>query len=129
MQAFIATNPGLQSRFDHTFVFHDFSHEELRTIALNMLTNAELVPDAAAGTFLDQYLDYLYQNRTQYFGNARSVRKIIDRAIFHQNLRMAALDPAERTDEAIHMVTLEDLKDLNIEKVAPARRAVGFKWG
>lgn len=129
MQRFIDSNPGLRSRFDHTFVFHDFSRDELRTIALGMLQSADLTPDPEALAYLDEYLGYLYENRNQYFGNARSVRKIIDRAVFNQNLRMSAMTPEARTRDVMQTVTIEDLKDFEIITTAPPRQAVGFKWG
>jgi hypothetical protein len=107
-------------------VFHDFSEEELNTIALSMLAHAELdlVPEAA--DYLKNYLSFLYKNRNQYFGNARSVRKIVDRTVLRQNLRMASIDPAERTEEMIHQVILEDLSELKIDPHV-AGRSIGFK--
>jgi SpoVK/Ycf46/Vps4 family AAA+-type ATPase len=126
MQQFLESNPGMMSRFDQTFVFHDFSEEDLNTIALNMLAGADLTLEAQAAEYLKSYLSYLYQNRNQYFGNARSVRKIVDRMIIRQNLRMACSDRELRTEEKIHQVILEDLSDLRIDP-HPTGKAIGFR--
>jgi SpoVK/Ycf46/Vps4 family AAA+-type ATPase len=126
MQQFLESNPGMQSRFDQTFVFHDFSEEELNTIALSMLSGAELTLAPEAAEYLKNYLSFLYQNRNQFFGNARSVRKIADRIVLKQNLRMAGVDPAARTEEMIHQVIMDDMTDLKIDP-HPSGRAVGFR--
>lgn len=126
MHQFLESNPGIQSRFDQTFVFQDFSEDELSLIASNMLTEAELILDPPAAEYLKSYLSFLYQNRNQFFGNARSVRKIIDRMIIRQNLRMACVDPVVRTEEMIHLVILDDMKELKIDP-HPAGRSIGFR--
>jgi len=126
MSQFLESNPGIQSRFDQTFEFHDFSEAELETIALQMLAGAELVLEPQAAAHLKSYLAYLYQNRNQFFGNARSVRKIIDRAIIKQNLRMASMDPNDRTEEMMHQVLMEDLSEFTMDG-HPAGRGIGFK--
>jgi SpoVK/Ycf46/Vps4 family AAA+-type ATPase len=126
MEQFLESNPGMQSRFDQTFLFHDFSEEELNIIALSMLDKAELVLDFPAAEFLKNYLSYLYRNRNQFFGNARSVRKIVDRIVIRQNLRMASAVPSERTDEMISLVMLDDLADFRIDP-HPAGRGIGFR--
>jgi hypothetical protein len=126
MLQFLESNPGMQSRFDQTFVFHDFSEDELYTIALSMLDAAELKLDLQAADYLKSYLSFLYQYRNQYFGNARSVRKIVDRMVLKQNLRMASMDPAARTEEMIRQVIVDDLADLKID-AHPAGGSIGFK--
>lgn len=127
MRAFIESNPGLESRFDQTFSFPDFTEIELYTIAGSMFRDSDLslTPDADAQ--LHNYLGFLYKNRNQFFGNARSVRKIVDRAVLNQNLRMASLSTAERTEEMLKLITIEDLQGFGTDSVATTSRGVGFK--
>lgn len=127
MEMFLQSNPGLQSRFDHTFFFHDFTEEELNAIALLMLKNADLSLDEQAGMQLREYLSFLYQNRNQYFGNARSVRKIVDRIVLKQNLRMASLPADERQGVASNLVIPDDLKEFRPEAPKPSGGGIGFK--
>jgi SpoVK/Ycf46/Vps4 family AAA+-type ATPase len=126
MKQFLESNPGIQSRFDQTFDFNDFSESELNTIALTMLTGSELVLEEQAAEYLKTYLSFLYQNRNQFFGNARSVRKIIDRVILKQNLRMASMAPQDRTEALIHQVIIDDLAEFKMDAF-PAGKGIGFR--
>jgi SpoVK/Ycf46/Vps4 family AAA+-type ATPase len=128
MKAFIESNPGLESRFDQTYIFQDFTEGELYIIAQSMFRDAELTLTPEADERLNSYLTFLYRNRNQFFGNARSVRKIVDRTVLNQNLRMASLEAAERTEEMTHLITVEDLKDFGADSVAATSRSVGFKF-
>jgi len=126
MQLFVESNPGIESRFDQTFEFRDFTQQELLDIGMGMFRDAEMTPDEAAREYLNDYLGTLYRNRNQFFGNARSVRKIVEKAVLNQNLRMASLEPGMRTVEMVTTITLEDLKDFRAETVAGSR-SIGFK--
>ncbi|MCS6823914.1 MAG: AAA family ATPase [Cytophagaceae bacterium] len=115
MAHFLETNPGLKSRFDKTIFFPDYSTEELYTIAISMLAQEGLTPDHAAAEHLKKYLEILYSKRDKFFGNARSVRKVVKEAVKEQHLRMASLTPDQRTQEALSTLTLEDLKDFKLD--------------
>jgi len=127
MDRFIESNPGLKSRFDKTLNFEDYSADELYQIASYMLSPEKLTPDAEADEYLKKYMKYLYDRRDKFFGNARSVRKIISQAIRKQHLRMASLDRASRTEEMLTALTIADMKDLNFEEEAGSQRKVGFR--
>ncbi|MDZ7742634.1 MAG: AAA family ATPase [Bacteroidota bacterium] len=127
MKEFIESNPGLKSRFDQTLEFHDLDAEDLYQVALGMLANQGLKPDKAAGAYLKEYLEFLTQNRNQYFGNARSVRKIIDRAAKKQNLRMAEMDPEERDEKIMKTLNKEDLSEFKMDEHS-GYPSIGFKF-
>jgi hypothetical protein len=128
MEKFLLMNPGLQSRFDKNFQFKDFSVEELYEIASKMLEDEGLKPDAEAHTFLKDALQQLYNSRDKYFGNARTVRRIVEEAIKKQHLRMAALDQEARTRQALGTLSTEDLKAVSFTEDSKNRRAeVGFR--
>ncbi len=126
MDAFIESNPGLRSRFDQTFHFEDFSEQELFDIAIYMFASADMSMDKKAEAHLKEYLQYLYINRNQYFGNARSVRKIVERAIRNQNLRMASLTAEERTGTMVETITLDDFSDFSVQEHL-SKHGIGFK--
>lgn len=127
MDRFIESNPGLKSRFDKTLNFEDYIADDLYQIAIYMLQHEKLTPDVEADEYLKKYMKYLYDRRDKYFGNARSVRKIISQAVRKQHLRMASLDKASRTEEMLLTLTLADLKDLNFEEEAGNQRKIGFR--
>lgn len=128
MDAFIESNPGLRSRFDQTFNFEDFTEQELLTIAIHMFSKSNMVMDKAAEAHLKEYLHHLYINRNQFFGNARSVRKITERAIRNQNLRMASLSAKDRTMAMIETITLDDFRDFSVQEHL-SKHGIGFKRG
>jgi SpoVK/Ycf46/Vps4 family AAA+-type ATPase len=111
MHEFLHANPGLLSRFDMTIHFDDYNVEELYAIAVSMFEREGLQLDLAAQQQLRSYLEHLYRTRNKYFGNARSVRKVVQQVVRNQHLRMASLPKEARTPEVLATVTIEDLKE------------------
>ena len=130
MATFLSSNPGLASRFDVTIKFEDYNVEELTEIGVALLKHEGLTADDEAIAHLKKYFDYLYGKRDKFFGNARSIRKVILQAIKNQNLRMASITKAERTPEVISMLILADVKefDENLDTSSSQSR-IGFKVG
>lgn len=128
MQEFLKSNPGLQSRFDHTFEFNDFNENQLWSIVENMLKYRGLSADKNAELHLKKYISLLYQNRNRFFGNARSMRKIVEKTIRNQELRMADLPKSKRTDDVISKVILEDVQEFELVKNLN-KPTLGFRVG
>jgi SpoVK/Ycf46/Vps4 family AAA+-type ATPase len=128
MKRFLESNPGLDSRFDRKFHFQDFTEEELYEIALRMLEDKSLKPDKKAAEHIRKYLSSLYANRDKFFGNARAVRKMVEKAYRNQELRMASLPKEKRTPAAMSTLILEDVEGFKVDN---SRRdsSVGFKFG
>ncbi|MCU0421193.1 MAG: AAA family ATPase [Bacteroidia bacterium] len=128
MKNFLASNPGLSSRFDRTLFFEDYNDEQLFEIALRMLANNSIVPDENAKAHLKAYMEFMYKTRNQYFGNARSVRKLVEETIKNQHLRLAKTDQDKRTREMISELTLADVQEFQIDYNAVAeKRTIGFQ--
>ncbi len=129
MVVFLESNPGLKSRFDKFIHFDDYTEDELYIIADNMLKKEYLFVNEEAAAHLKNYITQLVANRNKYFGNARTMRKIVADTIHHQNLRMAGIPAAQRTPDMIKTVTLEDVKnfELDIEGKTTVRESIGFK--
>lgn len=128
MKEFLESNPGLQSRFDRTFNFKDFTAEDLYTIAENMLEQRSLKLDQEASDHIKDYLNSLYAGRDKFFGNARSVRKIVEKAHRNQELRMASLPKTKRTSKVMATIALEDVKEFQVQ-VSKQPKSLGFRYG
>ena len=128
MGQFIEANPGLMSRFDKQFELPDYSPDELLSIAKWMFDKEELKLEEAAENHLLWYINKLVDNKHRYFGNARTIRKIVSETIRRQNLRMAEIPAEDRNWLLIHTVKLEDISDFRLmEAEMKPRRGIGFR--
>ena len=113
MDNFLKMNPGLKSRFDKELIFEDFTKEELFEIAVSVFAQEGLKMNKEASEHLRQYCYHLYSRRDKYFGNARTIRKVVVRATKNQHLRMAQTPQEKRTDRMLKTVILSDVKEFN----------------
>ncbi len=125
MDDFLEANPGLMSRFDRQYNFEDYSPKELLDIAVMMFDKEDLKLAKDAKECLDDYINKLIQNKHKYFGNARTIRKIVAEAVKRQHLRMADIPANERQGDMIYTVTLEDVSDFNLME-EDIRPGIGF---
>lgn len=119
MAEFFQLNSGLESRFNQTIEFRDYSGEELAEIFRRMVKGSpdslRLAPDAEEG--VDNFFKKMYLNKTDTFGNAREVRNTFTKAIERMHNRCAK-DPS--LPEEITMTDIEGEKgslDKSIEEI------------
>ncbi len=126
MEAFLKANPGLSSRFDKVLRFEDYSPEELNEIASNMIAIHDMRISPKALEHLNAYFKFLYHYRDKYFGNARSIRQIIQDVIKNQNLRLAKSNDAK---SQTNLITYDDVKDFARDKnlLSFQRQSIGFR--
>ncbi|MEM8524872.1 MAG: AAA family ATPase [Bacteroidota bacterium] len=129
MDAFLKANPGLNSRFDKILKFDDYSPMELMEIALFMLYKKEVFPTPEAKEHLEHYMNFLYEYRDKYFGNARTVRQVVGEAIKNQNLRLAGLTQQERDSSSANVLTLDDVASFRMNKEDSIfnKQRIGFR--
>ncbi|MCO6480834.1 MAG: AAA family ATPase [Phaeodactylibacter sp.] len=129
MEAFLKANPGLNSRFDKILKFEDYTPKELNRIALQMLAEENVVPSPEAEDHIKEYLAFLHDYRDKYFGNARTVRNIVNEAIKNHNLRLAALSPEERAHTPANLLTIEDVQTFKTDKSSFVfnKQSIGFR--
>lgn len=107
MGDFLATNPGLESRFSTTITFEDYTDAELRDIFAGMAARSDFEPTPEA---LDVFSRLAAsQPRTEGFGNARWARNVLDGAIARHAWRLKDT-PAPTVDE-LRLLLPADLVD------------------
>ncbi len=79
MERFLATNPGLASRFSHHVRFADYTTDELVTIASQHAATAGY--EFAAATVAALRRHFASAPRGSSFGNGRYARQVLDAAI------------------------------------------------
>lgn len=91
MEKFISTNAGLLSRFKTFIKFEDYTGEELKRIFKGFCDSNDYVLSPEAEQCLDAYINYLYENRNQNFGNGREVRNLFEGIVTAQSRRISRL--------------------------------------
>ncbi len=127
METFLKANPGLRSRFDKMLRFEDYSESELYQIAEKMLADKGYKLKSDAGLHLRSYLAFLRQYRDRYFGNARTVRTVVDQAIKNQNLRLASTSEEDRRDlDLIYLLDVQEFES-NTDQFVFNKSRIGFR--
>ena len=127
MHKFMESNPGLKSRFDRVFLFEDFKPSELFEIASNQLEENGIKPNKAASEQLQKYIEFIYEKKDKYFGNGRSVRKVIEEAVRNQHLRLSEVPKSKRTAKMIATMTLADVAGFDSSNIPKPTTGIGFK--
>ena len=112
MNTFIASNPGIKSRFSKSFTFEDYSPAELMDIAKRNLNREKKKLTKDAEEKLQKYFEEIFKNRDKKFGNARIVRNILDSIKQKMLLRISALPVEHRTEEILNSCELEDINEV-----------------
>lgn len=113
MDGFIASNPGLKSRFNRFFSFEDYSDEELvKIFKLNIKKAGFLMGEGLE----DALLERLKSIDKASFGNARGIRNLLENALVRQAVRLSAL--AEKAQPAASPVTVSQTaeKDISLDE-------------
>ena len=108
MGRFIASNPGLESRFNRFFDFEDYNSDELHSIFNGMCASSEYLLEDDAFEFAREFFVELYETRDDNFGNARHVRNFFENIVSVHSDRVSALDGHTRED--LTAVLREDLE-------------------
>ena len=109
MGDFIHANPGLESRFNKYFYFDDYNGEQLFSIFQSMCEKNGYTLSNDGAEYCKSYLNSLYEERDENFGNARDVRNLFERAVARQADRVAGLTSPTR--EQLMELTTADLKE------------------
>ena len=103
MKRFMEMNPGLQSRFNRTIEFPDYSNQELAAIFRQMAKKNKYVLSKEFDENLVGAMAFWTKKRDRHFGNGRFVRNKFEKAVENQALRLSSTDHPTKEQ----LVTLE----------------------
>ncbi len=107
MKKFMEINSGLESRFNRTIEFPDYSAKELAEIYRSMAKKAKYRLSDDVEHWLVPYISMLTEKRDKNFGNARWARNLFEKSVERQALRVTDLkDPSA---EELQTIRLKDL--------------------
>lgn len=110
MQDFLDANPGLRSRFNRTIEFPNYSPDELITIMCNRAKKLDYTFDDEALRFSREMFEKVLAADMPNFGNARSVRNYLEKAINNQANRL--IYESDIDEERLTLIMLDDVRNL-----------------
>ncbi len=109
MEKFLASNPGLKSRFNKNIMFEDYTEEELMCIFDAFCRPFSMKLSEEAEHTLKEYLHWLVQHKSDNFANGREMRNLFELALSNQANRL--VEKVEITDEELNEITNDDLPE------------------
>lgn len=117
MEKFMISNPGLKSRFKHTFEFSDYMPQELSAISVYACAKMGVKLTSAARRKIDEIIVKAFRDRDNTFGNARFVHDLIEKAKVNLGLRVMALEiPEDASNKVLETINLEDVLKIDLKK-------------
>ena len=107
MKNFIDTNPGLESRFNRTLHFPDYSAKELGDIFRLNARKSQYVLSADVEKYLNPAIGLWTKDRDKKFGNGRYVRNLFEKTVERQAFRVSKL--TNPTAEELKTIILKDV--------------------
>jgi hypothetical protein len=108
MSNFLKSNPGLESRFNTTIHFEDYTSDELFDIFIGLCKKYDYTISKEAKEYLRGHCDDIFKVKQENFANGRAVRNLFENARKKQANRLASEN--DITDEELLEITLEDLQ-------------------
>ncbi|HEV2331401.1 MAG TPA: AAA family ATPase [Verrucomicrobiae bacterium] len=107
MKQFIASNPGLESRFTNYLNFPDYAPAELLEIFHRMAAQSGLICQGEMEKRVLSICQSLRAARSDHFGNAREMRNLFEAAVRNQSSRLVNSGKSDR--DALTTLLPEDL--------------------
>lgn len=112
METFINQNEGMKSRISDIVEFENYSDEELYKIFEKIIRDNELKVNDDAKEFIKSELsDIIKRDDFGTLGNARFIRKIVEKAKLNKDYRLGKLDKDEYTEDELKTIVTADLKE------------------
>lgn len=110
MKEFLASNPGLESRFNTYIHFDDYSASELLELLKYNCKKNEMVLSPDAEKYAEAFFEKRCENLPPNFANGRYVRNIFEKMCRNQDNRVAKLSKPTRND--LITLTLDDFEGI-----------------
>ncbi len=114
MDALVAANPGMRSRFPRTIHFPDYSDDDLLAIVESLGAAGRYTLDDDGRAAVRRWL--AAQPRDRGFGNGRLARNLFEAAVANQATRLVAID--HPTDDQLTTLTAADIPPVEVETPA-----------
>lgn len=108
MEAWKATNTGIDRRFEKKIYFEDYSADDLSAIFGNICRSKGMRMADTAEEEMHRYFDRLVRNRTANFGNAAEAVKYFNQVRINQGARLRR--QGNYTRDELYLFTFEDMK-------------------
>ncbi len=108
MKEFLASNPGLKSRFNKFIQFEDYTSEELMDIMDGMVKQQDYCLTEEARKYCADFFEKRRLTAGKDMANARDVRNFIEKAFSYQADRVVGIPDASVED--LQTITLEDVE-------------------
>ncbi|MBQ8913328.1 MAG: AAA family ATPase [Lachnospiraceae bacterium] len=113
MQIFLDANPGLRSRFNRTIEFPNYTADELVEIIVERAKKLDYSFDEEALSFIAKKFKMTLIAPPHNFGNARSVRNYLEKAISNQANRLVT--DTDISEDDLMLIKLVDVESLKLE--------------
>ncbi len=115
MKDFLNSNPGVESRFPNIFNFDDYTPRQMLEIANIISEKNGYKLDEGAWQLLLEIFTSLYNKRDKNFGNARTVKNILYKAISNQEERILTL--LNPDDNDLMTISYEDVNKIELNEI------------
>ncbi len=115
MDKFMASNPGLASRFGFIIDFPSYSKSELRVIFDSFVAKYKYVLSPGAAREVDGMIQEMVSRATDKFGNAREVRQRFEKIIMAQASRISrTVDLGTISDQVLATIEASDVEAASV---------------
>lgn len=121
MQEFLASNPGLRSRFNRFLNFPDYAPQELGAIIDGVARQSGYELTAGARHTLLAQLTDVFDARDETFGNARLARNVFEQMISNQASRVLRAEPSPEV--------LRTIEEADVPRFGGERRKPSSHYG
>lgn len=129
MKEFLATNPGLESRFTRRIHFEDYAVADLCRIFVKLAQEAEYQCSRKCLAYLSVLFSLAHSMRDERFGNARYVRTVFEEVISRQSQRLISATGGKIEKGALTQLSFEDVPVDLVDGLDPSNLNIdGAMW-